>query len=48
MAGALAATGAMGLDLEDMEEALRIRMKPKLLEMNMKALHMGAGCVKER
>ena len=48
MAGALAATGAMGLSVSDMEEALRIRMKPKLLEMNMKALHMGAECVTER
>ena len=48
MAGALAATGAMDLTIEDMEEALKIRMKPKLLEMNMKALHMGADCVKER
>ena len=45
MAGALAATGAMDLTIGDMEEALRIRMKPKLLEMNMKALHMGADCV---
>lgn len=48
MAGALAATGAMGLSISDMEEALRIRMKPKLLEMNMKALRMGAECVTER
>ncbi|MGX8774117.1 MAG: indolepyruvate oxidoreductase subunit beta [Bacillota bacterium] len=48
MAGALAATGAMGLGVEDMEEALRIRMKPKLLDMNMKALHMGAEYVTER
>ena len=48
LAGALAATGAMGLSVSDMEEALRIRMKPKLLEMNMKALHMGAECVTER
>ena len=47
-AAALAATGAMGLSVSDMEEALRIRMKPKLLEMNMKALHMGAECVTER
>ena len=48
MAGALAATGAMDLTVGDMEEALRIRMKPKLLEMNMKALHMGAEYVTER
>ena len=48
MAGALAASGAMGLSVEDMEEALKIRMKPKLLEMNMKALHMGAEYLIER
>ena len=48
MTGALAASGAMDLSLEDMEEALRIRMKPKLLEMNLKALHMGAQCAAER
>ena len=48
MAGALAASGAMNLTIGDMEEALRIRMKPKLQEMNMKALHMGADCVTER
>jgi len=48
MTGALAASGAMELSLGDMEEALRIRMKPKLLEMNLKALHMGAQCAAER
>ena len=48
MTGALAAAGAMGLSIEDMEEALKIRMKPKLLDMNMKALHMGADYVTER
>lgn len=48
MAGALAASGAMGLDLADMEEALRMRLKPQLVEMNRKALHMGAECVTER
>ena len=48
MTGALAASRAMNLSLGDMEEALRIRMKPKLLEMNLKALHMGAQCAAER
>lgn len=46
--GALAASGAMDLSIEDMEEALRMRMKPGLLEMNLKALHMGARCAEER
>ena len=48
MTGALAETGAMGLRIEDMEEALKRRMKPKLIEMNSKALHMGAQCAGER
>ena len=48
MTGALAASGALGLCMEDMEEALRIRMKPALLEMNMQALHMGAQCAGEK
>ena len=48
MTGALAASGALGLCMEDMEEALKIRMKPALLEMNRKALHMGAQCAAER
>ncbi len=48
MTGALAETGAMGLRIEDMEEALKRRMKPKLIEMNSKALHMGAQCAAER
>ena len=48
MTGALAETGAMGLGIEDMEEALKRRMKPKLIEMNKKALHMGAQRASER
>ena len=48
MTGALAASGAMGLCMEDMEAALKTRMKPGLLEMNRKALHMGAQCAAER
>lgn len=48
MAGALAETGVMGLGIEDMEEALAMRMKPKLIEMNKKALHMGAQRAAER
>lgn len=47
MTGALAASGAMGLSIEDMEAALQMRMKPALLEMNRKALHMGAQCAAE-
>ena len=45
--GALAASGVMGLSIEDMEAALQMRMKPALLEMNRKALHMGAQCAAE-
>ena len=45
--GALAASGAMDLSIEDMEVALEMRLKPALLEMNRKALHMGAQCAAE-
>lgn len=40
--GALCATGDMDISLEEVEKALEIKMKPALLEMNKKALHMGA------
>lgn len=40
--GALCATGEMEISLEEVEKALEIKMKPALLEMNKKALHMGA------
>lgn len=46
--GALAASGAMDLSLEDMEAALEMRLKPSLLEMNRKALYMGAQCAAEK
>ena len=44
--GALCASGEMELSLEDMQNALKQRMKPELLEMNIKALQMGADCIK--
>lgn len=40
--GALCATGEMKISIEEVEKALEIKMKPALLEMNKKALHMGA------
>ncbi|MDO4486289.1 MAG: indolepyruvate oxidoreductase subunit beta [Bacillota bacterium] len=46
VAGALCADGGMELTLEDVEKAIRQRMKPKLVDMNIKALHMGAECIK--
>lgn len=47
LTGAMAATGAMGLTVEDVEKALAMRMKPQLLEMNKKALIMGAEVIGE-
>ena len=44
--GALCASGAMGLTLEDVDKALEQRLKPKLVEVNQKALRMGAECIK--
>lgn len=45
--GALCAAGGMDLTLEDAEAALRQRMKPSLLEMNLRALAMGAEAVRK-
>ena len=46
LVGALAASGDMELSVEDIEKALQAKLKPKLIEMNMKALHMGADRVR--
>lgn len=43
--GALCETGAMDITLEEAENAIRQRMKPALIDMNLKALHMGAAAV---
>lgn len=45
--GALCASGEMDITLEEAENALQIKMKPALLEMNLKALHMGASIISE-
>lgn len=42
LVGAMAGTGAMSLAVQDMEKALETRLRPSLLEMNRKALRMGA------
>jgi len=40
--GAAAAAGALGLTLAQIETALRQSMRPKLVDMNVRALHAGA------
>lgn len=40
--GAAAAAGALGLTLEQIEDALRKSLRPKLVDMNVRALHAGA------
>lgn len=40
--GAAAGAGAIGLSLEQIEDALRKSLRPKLVDMNVKALHAGA------
>lgn len=40
--GAAAAAGALGLTLEQIETTLRKSMRPKLIDMNVRALHAGA------
>lgn len=44
--GALCESGRMGITLEDAREALKQRMKPALLDMNFRALEMGAAAIK--
>lgn len=43
--GALCASNEMGITLEDAENALSMKLKPSLIEMNLKALHMGAAVI---
>lgn len=43
--GALCASGAMDLNMDDARHALTQRMKPQLLEMNLRALDLGAAAV---
>ena len=45
LVGALCASGAMDLSLEEARQALKQRLKPGLLEMNLKALDLGAQAV---
>ena len=40
--GAAVASGRTGLTLEEMEQAIRVRVPEKFKEMNLKALTMGA------
>ncbi len=44
--GALCASGEMDLTIEDVDRALEIKMKPALVEINKKALRMGADCIR--
>lgn len=46
LTGALAETGAMGLSLEAVEQAMIRRVKPDFVEMNKKALALGAEMVR--
>ena len=44
--GALCASGEMDLTIEEVDRALELKMKPKLIDINKKALRMGAECIK--
>ena len=46
LVGDMAGAGDMGLGLEDIENALALRLKPKLLDMNRRALALGAAEVR--
>ena len=43
LVGALAGCGDMGLDIADMERAVSMKVKKNYLEMNLRALKLGAG-----
>lgn len=43
--GALCASGEMDLAIGDVDRVLGIRMKPKLVDVNRKALRIGAACI---
>ena len=43
--GALCASGEMDLTIEDVDRALEMKMKPELIDVNKKALRMGAECI---
>lgn len=43
--GAMAKSGVMDLTLEDIQAALEKKVKPQFIEMNKKALRLGAQCV---
>jgi indolepyruvate ferredoxin oxidoreductase beta subunit len=43
--GAAAAAGTLGLTLDQIEAALRKSLRPKLVDMNVRALHAGARAV---
>lgn len=45
--GAAAASGALGISAEDMEAQIRGHVKPAYVEMNLKALELGAKAAKE-
>lgn len=43
--GAVTKSGALDISLEDVEKILKTRLKPQFLEMNRKALKLGAECI---
>ena len=43
--GAMAKSGVMDLFIEDIEKVLTLRLKPKFIDINKKALKLGAECV---
>lgn len=45
--GAASASGALGITLTEIEDALAEKLPPKVLAMNRQALKLGADCAKE-
>ena len=42
LVGAVAKCGVLGITMEEIESILSDRLKPQFLEVNKKALHLGA------
>lgn len=45
--GAVTKSGALGIGSDDVEKILKSRLKPQFLDMNKKALKLGAECIEK-
>jgi len=48
LTGAMAITGVMGLTMDDIEKAVELKVKPQFVDMNKRALRIGADSIQEK